>query len=150
MVGQDLAALEQISVWMKIMTYPRTFGPAGLPFELLGVLKWLDCEVQDNECGTLREICGLEIPSTREELAQTGLPSSIISTEIALARKMGVHNLLAGLALVQFPGVNAIDPDQARADLQAAHTADGLVLSWDLWLIPDELLILTSQIYGAG
>jgi hypothetical protein len=147
LVGQDLAALDQLSVWTKIMTYPRTYGPAGLPFELLNLVDWLDIEAQGKGLSALREISELEIPNTRYQLAQIGLPASVISKEIVLARKIGVRKLLVGLALVQLPGVNSINSYQTQADLLAARAADGLVLSWDLWHISDEVLKIVNQIY---
>ena len=147
LVGQDLAALDQLSVWTKIMTYPRTYGPAGLPFELLNLVDWLDIEEQGKGLSALREISELEIPNTRYQLAQIGLPASVISKEIVLARKIGVRKLLVGLALVQLPGVNSINSYQTQADLLAARAADGLVLSWDLWHISDEVLRIVNQIY---
>jgi len=145
LVGQDLRELNDLSIWIKIMTYPRTYGPAGLPFELLGLLDWMDVEGKSDSCKALREICRVKIPDTRAELSQVGLQSKAISQEIALARQTGVKRLLAGLALVDLLGVNDINLEQARSDIQASLEADGLVLSWDLWFIPDMLLEMISR-----
>lgn len=138
MVGQDLGALDRVSAWTKIMTYPHTYGPAGLPFELLGLSDWLDG--QEPGCGlrTLRECSGLEIPPARESLASQGLPPAAIQTEITLGKKMGIRTLLAGLALVELPGLNAVVPE----DISFSRSADGIVLSWDLWRISPQVLHL--------
>ncbi len=136
MVGQDLEALDKVSLWMKVMTYPHTYGPAGLPFELLGLLNWLQKWDTGNELEILRECSGLDLPHEREVLASTGLPSKTIQQEIETGKLKGVQTLLAGLALVDIPGINRVDSD----DLEASKEADGIVLSWDLRLISPETL----------
>jgi hypothetical protein len=136
MVGQDLDALSKISTWIKVMTYPRTYGPAGLPFELLGMLDWLQEREPGSALDMLREISGLDLPQTREDLAQAGLPSSTITSEIETGKKMGAEKLLAGVALVDLPGINMVNIN----DLKAAQNAEGMVLSWDLWFISPDVL----------
>ena len=59
------------------MTYPHTFGPAGLPFELLGLLDGLYRQNTGNGLDILREACGLDLPQTRETLATVGLHPEI-------------------------------------------------------------------------
>jgi hypothetical protein len=118
------------------MIYPHAFGPAGLPFELLGLLDWLGAGLQDDEMSVLRACSGLDLPVDRAALASTGLPAAAIQAEIALGKQMGVTTLLAGLALVDLPGINAAHPD----DLPASLSADGIVLSWDLWHIAPDVL----------
>ncbi|MBN2146844.1 MAG: hypothetical protein JW726_05625 [Anaerolineales bacterium] len=136
MVGQDLRALGEIGLWTKIMTYPRTFGPAGLPFELLGLLDWLTKWNTGDELTTLRECSGLDLPMSRQSITALGLPSTTIHQEIELGKRMGVEPLLAGLALVELPGINTVKTN----DLNAWKNADGLVLSWDLWHISPKTL----------
>ncbi len=137
MVGQDLAALDAVCDWIKAMTYPRVFAPAGLPFELLGLLDWLigrgvnPAQAQ----AALAESARLPLG---DDLASLG--SEVLRLEIERGKQMGVRSLLAGVALVHLPGVHALSLDQAQADLQASRAADGLVLSWDLWLTPLEYL----------
>ena len=41
MAGQDLSLLGSVSDWIKLMIYPRTFSPAGLSFEIFGLVTWL-------------------------------------------------------------------------------------------------------------
>ena len=41
LVGQNLEALDSHCEWIKVMSYGHTLGPAGLPFELLGLADWL-------------------------------------------------------------------------------------------------------------
>ncbi len=141
MVGQDLAALDKVCTWMKIMIYPNTFGPAGLPFELLGLLDWLRNLNTGNELDILRECSQMNLPKTREELARIGLPSETIRKEIESGKRLGIKTLLAGLALVDIPGINRVNIDH----LKASQIADGIVLSWDLRLISPEILSQLAQ-----
>ncbi len=142
MVGQDLSALDAVCDWIKVMTYPRVFGPAGLPFELLGLLDWLSGRGANpaEAHAALTAASGLPLPTESDSLRQAGLGSEALRIEIARGRQMGVRRLLAGAALVHLPGVHSITPAQAQADLEACRAADGLVISWDLWLTPLEYL----------
>ncbi len=150
MVGQDLSALDGISDWIKIMTYPRVFGPAGLSFELLGLANWL---LQNGleETEVLRILLNasrLPLPGSVAELVSTGLPSKAIANEIQRASEFGVTNLLAGIALVKMRKIHESTTEQIQADLEASRTANGLVISWDLWFTPlnylDAIRILWS------
>ncbi|MBE3038531.1 MAG: hypothetical protein IMZ62_06945 [Chloroflexi bacterium] len=142
MTGQNLPALDKACDWIKIMTYPRVHGPAGLPFELLGLANWLT-NLGIPEPSALRclaEASGLAIPATKAELRQAGLGSGTIAHEIECGRTLGVTRLLAGIALVEIKAVHESTPEQVQADLKAARAADGLVISWDLWQTPLERL----------
>lgn len=137
LVGQELSALDAHCDWIKIMTYPRVFGPAGLAFELLALAKWLiENKIPEKKAlQTLNEGSGLPIPLTLRALASNGLSSESMAQEIQCGRAKGIRRLLAGLALVTIPSVHSSSPVQLNADIQAARQADGLVLSWDLWHI---------------
>lgn len=150
MVGQNLAALDALGGWIKGMTYPRVFAPAGLPFELLGLLDWLaSCGVNPAEAmAAVAATTRLPLPVAPANLRQDGLGSETLRLEIGRGRQMGVRQWLAGVALVHLPGVHAITAAQAQADLEAARAADGLVISWDLWLTPLEYLDTIRSIWG--
>jgi hypothetical protein len=143
MVGQDLSALNAACEWIKIMTYIHTLGPAGLPFELLGLAGWLTTHYPLSRSQALRclaEACGLPLPASESGLRTRGLPPDAIRAEIKLGRSLGIHRLLLGTALVDLPGMNTVSTEQHAADLTACRSAqaDGLVLSWDLWNISPE------------
>jgi hypothetical protein len=143
MVGQDLSALNQSCDWIKLMTYPRVFGPAGLPFELRALAEWLRTRYGLNETEatqTVNEASGLS-------LMLNGLDSDTIAHEMQRGRDAGITRLLAGLALVEMKGVHTSTPEQIESDLSACQDADGLVLSWDLWHIKPETLIMTSALF---
>ena len=152
MVGQDLGTLDVCGEWTKVMTYGHTFGPAGLPFELLELANWLVEKWQVSEAQALAwlaEATGLTLPASRAALRTHGLPPSALQTEMEQARAAGVTQLFAGVELVEIEGVAHHEPAQIEADLRALQQTDvdGLVLSWDLWHIPLERLELISTIW---
>ncbi len=149
MVAQDLTALKKTCDWIKLMTYPRVFGPAGISFELHGLLSWLIHQgLSESEAiQSITIFSGLHIPHTIAELRQNGLEPEAIVHEIQCGRKMGLANLLAGIALVEVVSIHESTKEQIRADLLASRAADGLVLSWDLWQIPLEHLDTIRDIW---
>jgi hypothetical protein len=132
MVGQDLSALDKSCDWIKLMTYPRVFGPAGLPFELNALSKWLRSRCSLNETEAT-EVVGR---TSSLPFAKNELDSEAIVHEIQRGRNAGITNLMAGIALVELEGIHQPTLEQIQADLEACRDADGLVLSWDLWHIP--------------
>ncbi len=136
MVGQDLSALNQSCDWIKLMTYPRVFGPAGLPFELNALAEWLGGRhnVRDTEAA---EVVGR---ASGLPVSGNGLDSESVAHEIQRGRNSSITNLLAGIALVEVEGIHAPTLEQIQADLAACQDADGLVLSWDLWHIPQKYI----------
>ena len=139
MVGQDLFSLNTSCEWIKLMIYPRVWGPAGLSFELLSLAEWLIKGYSLNEADVFTAIShasGFTLPSRRAVFRKNGLDSTVITQEIQRGRALGITTLLAGVALVDLPGVHESTPAQIQSDLHACQSADGLVLSWDLWHIP--------------
>jgi hypothetical protein len=150
MVGQDLSDLGGLAGWVKIMTYPRVFGPAGIPFELLNFINWLTrYGMGENEAiQLLAEASGLPLPANKTDLRRAGLESKMITQEIQHGKELGLTNLLAGIAMVNMKSVHTSSSEKIQADLEACKNSDGLVISWDLWLTPldylDKVRILWS------
>jgi hypothetical protein len=142
MVGQDLSALDRTADWVKIMTYPRVFGPAGIPFELLNLAEWITQhgwgEIEAMQL--VSEASGLPIPANKTELSRAGLGSETITLEIQNAYEQGVTHLLAGIAMANMEKIHESSPKQIQNDLKASRNAEGLVISWDLWSTPFEHL----------
>jgi hypothetical protein len=136
MVGQDLSALDAHSDWVKLMIYPRVLGPAGLPYELNALAGWLKAGQG------LSETEAVEVVGRSSGLPIERLDSQAISQEIQRGRDTGVTNLLAGVALVELEGIHRLTLEQVSADLAACQReeVDGVVLSWDLWHIPQQYL----------
>ena len=152
MVGQDLGSLDVYVDWTKPMTYAHTLGPAGLPYELLDLSTWLVRQHGVSEAQALAWLAaasGLPLPGTHDELRRRGLPPAALSIEMARARAAGVKTLLAGVELVEIPGVAELDMGQIEADQRAlrASEIDGLVLSWDLWHMPLERLEVVASVW---
>lgn len=146
MVGQDLTSLGHACDWVKLMTYPHAFGPAGLPYELRGLVNWLS-----DKYGILKDD-GVQFTSQASQIEtspENGCPSSVIQHEIGLAKTKSDVPLFAGLALVYMENVHSANDVQIRADLLACESArpDGLTLSWDLWLIPPKRLEMIAKIF---
>jgi hypothetical protein len=150
MVGQDLSALDRTAEWIKIMTYPRVFGPAGIPFELLNLAEWITQHgwVEIEAMQLMREACGLPIPANKTDLSRTGLGSETIKIEIQNAYEKGVTHLLAGIAMVHMEKIHESSLKQIQDDLKASRNAEGLVISWDLWFTPFEILDSVREIWS--
>ncbi len=142
MVGQDLRALDKVSDWIKLMIYPRVLGPAGLPFELADLVLWFVHQGAEEEQALeiVSEATGLTLPETLAEIRLAGLGSDTMAKEIRRGSEMGVTNLLAGIAMVNLKGIHWVTAEQITNDLQSARSANGLVISWDLWQTPLEHL----------
>lgn len=155
LVGQDLAALDASGDWIKIMTYGHTLAPAGLPFELLGLARWLigrgaASEVSEAETlGWLAAAARLPLPPSFAKMLTHGVSPAALASETQRARAAGVRMVLAGVELVDIEGVTRLDPAQVAADLRAFRAAGpaGLVLSWDLRLIPAERLEIVHAVW---
>jgi len=155
MVGQDLVALNRHGDWFKIMTYGHTLAPAGLPFELLGLTKWLigrgsACEAEALDWLALT--AHLPLPTSLGALGERGLSPEALARETRRARAAGVSKVLAGIELADLEGVTRLEQTQVAADLHAFREAgpDGLVLSWDLWRIAPERLEMVRTIWCVG
>lgn len=151
-VGQDLTALDARGDWIKTMSYAHTLGPAGIPFELLGILDWLVDRRGVPEPVALASVgaaLGWSLPSSRAALRRYGVPSSVLAAEVTSARRAGPGVHLIGVELNDIPGVAELSDDQLRADLTTVRAAapDGLVLSWDLHYIPQSRLDLVRSAY---
>ncbi|MFC1996460.1 hypothetical protein ACFLXI_02495, partial [Chloroflexota bacterium] len=99
----------------------------------------------------LTKITHFPLPCSLSSLHKIGLSSAALANEYYLGRQMAESgNLLAGIELVEIPGVSELDQKQIDVDLHAiqAAGADGLSLSWDLWQIPLERLELVHTIWS--
>lgn len=152
MVGQDLTALSMSADWIKVMSYAHTLGPAGLPFELLGIFDFLarTTNLSESEITTwISETLDLPLPATRRSLEIDGLSPTALERELLRGVAKSAIPLLAGIELVDIKGITYLHDLQMQADLRAVKRANvkGLAISWDLWHIPLERLDLVNRIY---
>jgi len=152
MVGQDLPALGALAGWIKVMSYAHTLGPAGLPFELLGLYDELNRgaglgEAEALEC--LSRAASLPLPATRRGLERQGLSPQALESEVRRGVAASPVPVLAGVELVEIAGVARLSPRQITRDLAAIRRANpaGLAISWDLWHIPLDRLELVRREY---
>jgi hypothetical protein len=143
MVGQDLSTLNKTCDWIKLMTYPRVFGPAGLPFELRALSEWLRVRYGIVETEAVKIVS----EASSLSLSTNGLASESIAYEIQRGRAFGISNLFAGVALVEVEGIHVSTLEQIQSDLNACGDADGVVISWDVWHIPSKYLSALSKSY---
>lgn len=150
MVGQDLARLGALADWVKVMTYAHTLGPAGLPFELLALFDYLSSTTALPPAGILDSLgaaLNLPLPARRAALQASGLSSAALAAEVRRGVQACPAPVLAGVELVEIPGVARLNNDRVQSDLAAIQSAGaaGLALSWDLWYIPTERLQLVGR-----
>ncbi len=154
-VGQDLTELGGCSEWIKIMSYAHTFGVAGLPFELINCIDWLLHQKGYSEAEALQllsKAARFPFPSSRKQIRETGFSPEVLALETKRALQAGITNCLPGIELVDEADLTSLNPTQITADLHAFKDAGagGLVLSWDLWYIPEERLDLVRGVWGAS
>jgi hypothetical protein len=152
MVGQDLGALSASADWIKVMSYAHTRGPAGIPFEILGIFDYLSTiNGLDSSriLGWISDAIAIPLPATRKALEQKGISSISLELELRRSVQASLAPVLAGFELVQIEGVTELNDTQILADLDAVRCAGvgGLSISWDLWDIPLERLGLVCRIF---
>ena len=152
MVGQNLNSLSRYANWIKIMSYAHTLGPAGLPFEIIDLLNYMISVTNLNEREILAQLSTLlylPLPENIDELKEQGLSTFALKKELEKGKVSTTIPVLAGLELVEMPGVTALTNDQIICDNKAALATGiaGLSISWDLWRIPNHRLDLISSIW---
>jgi hypothetical protein len=152
MVGQDLTSMGGLVDWIKLMTYAHTFAPAGIPFELSGLVHHLTSKGVINErqvLGMIGKTIHLPLPTSLRALKNDGLSTMALEKEVRFGVETCSTPVLAGMELVELEGVTNLNPDQIRSDLIGLieSRSAGLALSWDLLHIPLERLDLVRQVY---
>jgi hypothetical protein len=152
-VGQDLAALQPLCDWIKLMTYGHTLAPAGMPYEIARFVAGLSSVTDESEAAVLnrvQEALRLPMPSSIAALRDGGISVAGLAAEVASARALGLDPVLAGIELVDAGEITRLNDAQIAEDLAAmrAAGADGFALSWDLHHISDARLALVAQALG--
>jgi hypothetical protein len=131
-VGQDLALLSAADL-VKSMTYLDAQGPASLPFEIAGYVRWLEAAGDSGEADLMAELLGFRLPV---EGAAPEVRADILVLEgKRLAAAVGPHGLI-GLDVVELPGVLSIDDAVVRARVAAIRRSGfGIAPSWDARLM---------------
>ena len=90
---------------------------------------------------------GYKLPESISKLRSEGVSPQALREETARGITAGVEKLVAGMELVDLPGVTNLSPDQIRNNLRAylRGGAAGIALSWDLQLMPLAWLELVAH-----
>jgi hypothetical protein len=152
LVGQDLNTMGELVDWIKLMTYAHTLAPAGLPFELSGLLHYLLSTThltEEQAFSYMRESTRLPLPLSINTLEKDGLSALALEEEVKRGVDASSAPILAGIELVDLEGVTHLNHDQIREDLTAVKRAGsaGLAISWDLLHIPLNRLALVGKVY---
>lgn len=147
-VGQDIAALAPASDFTKSMMYLGTHGPAGLPFELCQLVRWLQAGGVADAATRLGTMLGYDIDSRDGECADV-LPPGAFEAELAVLTAAAGAHAAAGIDAITLPGL-AVADDETLAAATRAAVAQGvtIVISWDLWSTPPERLWIMAEAVG--
>lgn len=134
MVGQDLPSLAPQAEWMKAMVYSTVHAPAGLPFELGGILRWLSEGGDTDAAGLLSDLVGYPIVARVRRL-----PAEAVRVELTKLDRAVGERAAAGIEAVVLPGVVTMTLPMLLERLRvAAGMQQAIVLSWDLARTPPD------------
>jgi len=149
LVSQDYRLLARTCDWMKPMIYCHTNGPAGLPLELScfirGILSINPSLEEGQLIQEISRMLGVQLPDKINNLLRDGVPEEIIYYE---RQKIKDYNLGEGIKIypgieaVQIPGICLINKKTLEKYLSLILELglEGIVLSWNLLQIPEEVL----------
>ena len=134
------------------MSYAHTLGPAGLPYEFLGLVNCLVTRAGLNEAQAidrLGKIVSLPLPDSCERLRQAGLSPQALGLEVRRGVNKSACPVLAGVELVEIEGVTYLEESQIADDLKVIQRAGaaGLSISWDLWYTALDRLEQVGRVY---
>jgi hypothetical protein len=154
LVSQDYQLLARTCDWIKPMIYGHTSSPAGFPLELYCLLRAiLDINPALKKGQLIDEVnrlLGVNLPTQLDDLLKNGISEHIISREMQKVKEFNLPekvDIYIGLEAVQIPGVCHIDKSILKKYLESVIEEDikGILLSWNLWKIPDENLKLVGD-----
>ena len=148
--GQNIKALSPFSKWIKIMSYGHTLGVAGIPFELIGLVKWLSKQYNLTERDAVKMLSyetDFDLPDTLDELAEKGIKPKDLAKEVRTVKLELKTPVVAGMELVDLPDFARLNPEQIKEDFIAFRDAgaSGIAMSWDLRYIPLEYLDILRE-----
>ena len=149
-VGQDISSLAPLADFTKAMLYIGTNGPAGLPYELRGLLRWLDHGGVREPAARLAEMLGYPLPAAEPASGGT-LGIAAFRAELTTLHDLAGESAAAGIDAVKLPGIADLD-DEALAEATQLVASSGatLVLAWDLWSMPPARLAIVARALGAA
>jgi hypothetical protein len=150
-VGQDIDVLAPRADFVKGMLYLGTHGPAGMPFELCRLARWLEAGDVADPAALLSVLVGAPLPSTNG-LCHGSLDAVVFDAQLDDLRRLAGPSTAAGIDAVAIDGL-AVLPDVVLEEVvdRAARAGVAVVLSWDLMAIPGHRLTrLASRLTRAA
>lgn len=150
-VGQDIGVLSRRADFVKGMLYLGTHGPAGMPYELCRLARWLEAGGVADPAASLSVLLGAPLPSM-DDLCRGSLQTVVFEAQLDDLRRLAGPGAAAGIDAVAIDGL-AVLPDAVLEEVvgEAARTGVPVVLSWDLMAIPgDRLARLAARLSRAA
>lgn len=148
LVGQDYSLLKNNCSWMKPMVYCSGLGPACMPAEIVSLareLQKLKPRLSDKDLIYMISRF-LELPLSHKDLNEIetkGLPEELVRLETARAKEAVEKKvpIYTGIEAV-VTDICSISPKRVESYVKNAIEggADGIVVSWDIELVPNENL----------
>jgi|GEM_PF-7003714 len=148
LVGQDYSILKNNCSWMKPMIYCSGLGPACIPTETVSLareLQKLNQRLRDEDLIYMISRF-LDLPlhyKNLSEIEARGLPAELVRLETmrakeAVEERVPIYTGIEAVSTDVFP----ISPERVESYVKNALEggADGIVISWDIKLVPDENL----------
>lgn len=146
LVSQNYRELSKYADWIKPMLYCKTFGPAGLPAEVLALADIIGAMTPHlNRNSVLEGIClflGIESAGV---ISSDGLPLSNFPKQLDIIHAKEIADgigIYPGFEAVDFPPVYSMDHEHLDFYLRscADYGISGIVLSWDICKMRNETI----------
>jgi len=154
LVGQDYPLLKDNCNWMKPMVYCNGLGPACMPAEIVNLvreLQKLNPRLSDKDLiYMISRFLELQLPYIDlNEIETKGLPDELVRLETARAKEAVDGNvpIYTGIEAV-VTDICSTGPERVESYCKNAIEggADGIVISWDVELVPSENLGVIRKI----
>lgn len=154
LVGQDYSLLKYNCNWMKPMVYCGGLGPACMPAEIVNLareLQKLNPRLSDKDLiYMVSRFLELQLPYVDlNEIETKGLPEKIVRLETVRAKE-AVNRYVPIYAGIEAVVTDICSTSPERVESYAKNAiegeADGIVISWDVELVPNENLEVIRKI----
>ncbi|MEA2016445.1 MAG: hypothetical protein U9O59_07070, partial [Actinomycetota bacterium] len=147
-VFQDYNLLQECFDWIKPMMYCHTYGPAGIPLEILCLsraFKALNYKLKEKSILEFFEnIMGVELPKSLRSLTEKGIAEEFVSVELDKIEKLGLServDIYPGFEAMRMPGVCIINKTILNSYIDKINKkVKGFIVSWNLLDIPESNL----------
>ncbi len=147
LVSQNFEKLSNVANWIKPMIYCKTMGPAGLPMELLSLIRiveHLNRNISAKESIEIVEILtGMNLPHKIIDFAESGISLDNFESELKRINNMKIPDhvdVFPGFESVHLPPISSIDSESLKNYIKITfeNNFSGFVLSWDIKSITEK------------